>query len=163
MVAATTTLLHGLLLCLPFSVFAIVSFRYWPRLWLHSLPPDIAQMAGPKTAEEVRQTRYLLIPVLLILPGLSTLSLWYVKHPNITFFGALVHLYGVWIIVHLWDFAVIDCGHALLIDAQHPPIPGTEGATGYRDYGFHFRAFLHAVWRSALFVVPCALLVSLFG
>ena len=167
MISPWTTLLHGLLICLPFRVFVIISFGRWPRLWLHSLPPDIAQMAGPKTEEEAKQTRFLLIPVLLILPGLSIASALFVAWTtwttpvDLSFWGALLHIYGIWIIVHLWDLVVIDGSYALLVDPQHPPIPGTEGAKGYRDYGFHARAFLRAVVMSALFVVPSAAIVSL--
>jgi hypothetical protein len=121
-------------------------------------------MAGPKTADEVSQTRFLIVPVLLILPGLSIASALYTgktTRTNLSFIGTFVHLYGIWIIVHLWDFVVIDCGHALFIDAQHPPIQGTEGAKGYRDIGFHFHAFVRATCMSSLFVVPAAVIVSL--
>lgn len=74
MLSLTTTLTHGLLICIPFSLFVYVTFSRWPRLWLHSLPADIQRLAGPKTAAEKRQPRLLLIPFLLILPGLSSAS-----------------------------------------------------------------------------------------
>jgi hypothetical protein len=123
-------------------------------------------MAGPKTEEENRQTMFLLIPVLLILPGLSIASALFVAWTtpvDLTFLGALLHIYGIWIIVHLWDLVVIDGGYALLVDPLHPPIPGTEGAKGYRDYGFHTRSFLRAVVMSAVFVVPAAAVISLLA
>jgi hypothetical protein len=164
MIAFLTTLKHGLFICIPFSIFAVFSFWRWPRLWLHSLPADIAEMAGPKTDTERKQTKWLLIPILLILPGLSIVSTVYLgqtTQTNLSFMGALIHIYGIWIVVHLWDFLIIDCGHALFINPQRPPIPGTEGAKGYKDYGFHFRAFLRAVLMSSLFVVPSALVISL--
>ena len=163
MIALSITILHGLLICLPFTAFAIYSFWRWPRLWLHSLPPDIAKMAGPKTEVETKQTKWLLIPVLLILPGLSITSTIYagqVTQTNFSFIGALIHIYIIWIIVHLWDLLIIDFGHTLLIDPQHPPIPGTEGAKGYKDYGFHFRAFLKASLMSSVFVIPSALILG---
>jgi hypothetical protein len=162
----STTLLHGLLICLPFTIFALVSFHLKPRLWLHSLPPDIQRLSAPKTASEIKLTRWVLLPVfLLILPGLSVLSTFYVAssiHIDLSFQGALLHLYSIWIIVHLWDFLVIDCGFALVMNPQHPPIAGTEGAKGWRDYGFHFRSLLKAVVFSALFVVPAAALIAWF-
>ena len=164
MIPISTTILHGLLICIPFTIFALVSFWCWPRLWLHSLPPDIVAMAGQKTAAELRQTNYLLIPVIIILPGLSAASTLYAAmttKTDLSLIGTVVHLYSIWIIVHLWDFVVIDCGHALFINAQRPPIAGTEGAKGYRDYGFHFRAFLRATFKSILFVIPTALILSL--
>lgn len=166
MIPLLTTLVHGLIICIPFSIFVLISFWGWPRLWLHSLPPDIAQMAEPKTEKESRQTKFFLIPYLLILPGLSIASalfLAWATQTNLSFIGALIHIYGIWIIVHVWDFVIIDCGHALYINPNYPPIPGTEGAKGYKDYAFHFKSLLKAVPMSAIFVVPSALIVSLLA
>ena len=106
MISLTTSLLHGLLICAPFTAFAAYSLWRWPRLWLHSLPPDIAEMAGPKSEAETKQTKWLLIPMLLILPGLSIASTMYVgqvTQTNLSLIGALIHIYGIWLIVHLWD------------------------------------------------------------
>lgn len=163
MLSLTTTLEHGLLICIPFSVFVLVTFSRWPRLWLHSLPHDIQRLAGPKTASEKRKTRFLLIPYLLILPGLSIASTFFAAHAakvDLSFLGAVMHLYGVWIVVHLWDLLIIDFGYALLMNPRRPPITGTAGAKGYRDFNFHLRAFARAVPMSALFVLPSALIVS---
>lgn len=74
MIPLSTTLFYGMLICIPFTIFVLVSFWGWPRLWLHSLPGDIARMAAPKTAAEERATKVLLVPYLLILPGLSVAS-----------------------------------------------------------------------------------------
>lgn len=165
MIPLSTTLLHALLLCIPFTIFVLVSFWGWPRLWLHSLPEDIAKMAGPKTAAEQRATKFLLVPYLLILPGLSVASaVFSAQSANIdlSFVGALVHLYLIMIVVHVYDFAVIDFVHTLLINPANPPIKGTEGASGWKDMRFHFHSLLKAIPNSAIFVVPAALLVSLF-
>ena len=164
MLPLTSTLAHGLLICIPFTIFVIVTFSRWPRLWLHSLPPDIIEMAGPKTSTEEKRTKLLLIPYLLILPGLSVVSTFvvaYTENVDLTLLGATLHIYGIWIVVHFWDFLIIDCGYALFMDPNDPPIPGTEGAKGYRDLGFHFRSFLRAVPMSALMVVPLAGIASL--
>lgn len=166
MVVWSTSLLHGLIICVPFSFFALVTFHWRPRLWLHSLPADIRQLARPKTKGEKRLTKYLLLPLLLIiLPGLSIGSVWYlhsVEKIDLSFTEIFTHLYIVWIVVHLWDFLIIDCVSAVFIDPDRPPIPGTEGADGWKDFGFHFRALIKATIMSALFVVPCAWILSVF-
>lgn len=164
MIPLSTTLVYALLICIPFTIFVLISFWGWPRLWLHSLPEDIAKMAGPKTAAEQRATKFLLPPYLLILPGLSVASAVYLAQSaniNLSFVGALVHIYLIWIIVHVYDFAVIDFAHALLINPAKPPIKGTEGAKGWKDMRFHFRSLLKAIPNSAIFVIPAALIVSL--
>lgn len=166
MINFLTTITHALLICIPFTIFAVVSFLWRPRLWLHSLPPDIIELASAKTDHEEKLTKFLLLPlVLLILPGLSIASVLYISyttHTDFSFISALSHLYGIWIIVHVWDFCVIDCGAILLIDPKNPPISGTEGAKGWSNYSFHFRSLLRAILMSALFVFPSALILSLF-
>jgi hypothetical protein len=165
MISFSTTGTHALLICIPFSIFAVGSFLWKPRLWLHSLPKDIISRAEPKTEQENRLTKRLLLPlVLIILPGLSIFSAWNAATTTATdlsFLGAVVHLYGIWIIVHVWDFVIIDCGAILIIDPAHPPIAGTEGAKGWSNYKFHFRALLRAIVMSAVFVIPAALIVSM--
>jgi len=109
-------------------------------------------------------TMALLAIYLLILPGLSIVSALVASQGiELTFIGAFIHIYGVWIIVHVWDFAVIDLAHVLLINPARPPIKGTEGAKGWRDLSFHFRSLLKAVLMSAIFVVPAAALLALLA
>jgi hypothetical protein len=165
MIPVSTTLWHGLLMCVPFTLFAVGTFWTWPRLWLHSLPPDIAALAGPKTPVEETRTRYLLVAYVSTFPGLSVASTLIAARQagvDLTFAGALVHLYGIWVVVHVWDFAAIDCTHALLIDPARPPIAGTEGARGYGDYRFHFRSMIKAILMSAFFVVPVSAVLAAF-
>lgn len=164
MIPIVDSVVAGLMLCVPFTVFVVATFRLIPRAWLHSLPPDIARMAGGKTEREERITRYLLLPILLlILPGLSALSAVWLAGRNgvdLTPGGAVLHIYIVWVIVHAWDLLAIDFVYAASIDPERPPIPGTEGARGWKDYGFHIRAFLKAVPMSALLVIPLGVLVA---
>ena len=164
MVGISTTLVHGLLICIPFSAFVLITFIFHPRLWLHSLPSDIQQLAARKTEKERRQTRYLLLPVyLFILPGLSVISTLYVAQSSnidLTFIDAFAHIYGIWVIVHVWDFAIIDLGYMLFLDPDDPPILGTEGAEGWKDVSFHFRSLLRAVPMSLIFVLPAAAVIS---
>lgn len=105
-----------------------------------------------------------MLPIyLIILPGLSTASTCYIHSMNgadITFLGALQHIYGILFIVHLWDFIIIDGLAMLMIDPQRPPIPGTEGAAGWKDHGFHFRSFWRALMMSFLFVLPASVIIS---
>lgn len=165
MINIFTTLLHGLLICIPFSLFAIISFWLKPRLWLHSLPLDIQQKATPKTELEKKQTKFILLPLFfIILPGLSILSTLYIVNEikvDISLFIIFWHLYGIWLIVHIWDFLVIDGLHIFFIDIKHPPIPGTENLKGWADYGFHFQSPLKACYMSLIFVLPVSVVFFL--
>lgn len=166
MIDLSTTIFHGLLICIPFSIFAVGSFWRWPRLWLHSLPADIQRMAGPKTKSEIRYTRYLMVTYLLVFPVLPCVSALYAANQvgvDLSFWGAVAHTYGIWIVIHTWDFVIIDCGHALLIDPDRPPIAGTEGAKGYRNYGFHIRSLVKAIVMSAVMVVPLSAIMAVIA
>ena len=165
------SVLHGLLICIPFTLFVLVSFLSNPRLWLHSLPRDIRQMTPPKTKRELTITRLVLLPIyLLILPGLSVASVMWMKFISdakidwfdFSFTGIFIHLYTIWVTVHLWDLIVIDGIGLLLINPERPPIKGTEGAKGWSDPWFHIRSFATAVIMSAIFVVPAAGLLAFF-
>ena len=163
MIPPLTTLTHALLLCIPFTLFAVGVFWWRPRLWLHSLPPDIQRMAGPKTVAEENMTKCMLPVMLLILPGLSTVSALNAQPAtgsHLTILGVVLHLGLVWFLVHAWDLLVIDAAHMKLIDPNKPPIAGTQGAAGWRDFGFHTRAFVKACVMSLLFVLPMSLIVS---
>ena len=56
MISFNRVLADGLTACIPFSVVVWASVLSMPRLWLHSLPPDIQAMVPPKTAAERKLT-----------------------------------------------------------------------------------------------------------
>ncbi len=160
---ATRILIDGLIACLPFSAVVWASFLLRPRMWLHALPPDIQRMATPKTPAETRLTLWVAPFVLFTFFGVPMLQTWWLHQRTpggLSFGSALIHLYGVWMVVNLWDLVAIDWPYAYLVDSDKPPIPGTAGARGYKDYAFHARAFLKASVLSLLLIVPAAALIA---
>jgi hypothetical protein len=157
-------LLDGALACIPFTVVVLTSFLLKPRLWLHSLPPDIQAMAPPKTPAERQLTNWMGGLVLFCFFGIPILLTW---NRHLQYAGgfssveALAHLYGVWMLVNVWDLVGIDWPYAYWVDPLRPPIPGTEGAVGYKDYAFHAKAFFKASVLSLVLLVPAGLAVSL--
>ena len=159
----TRIAIDGLIACVPFSVVVWASFLWRPRIWLHSLPADIQQMAAPKTAMETRLTARLGPVVLFTFFGVPALLTWrlHAGTPGgLPFWQVATHLYGVWMIVNAWDLVGIDWPYAYVVDTSHPPIPGTEGARGYKDYAFHARAFLKASVFGLAIIVPTAVLIT---
>lgn len=155
--------IDGLMACVPFTIVVWASFRWWPRLWLHSLPLDIQQMAAPKTTAERRHTWVMGAVVLLTFFGVPTFLTWrlHAQTPGgLSYAMAQGHLYSVWMIVNAWDLIGIDWPYAYLMNVDRPPIPGTSGAKGYKDYWFHARAFLKASVLGLTFLVPAAALIA---
>ena len=159
----TRIALDGLFACVPFSAVVWASFLLRPRIWLHSLPADIQKMAAPKTAAERRLTGWLGALVLLTFFGVPVLLTWrlHAGTPGGLPFGhVMTHLWGVWMIVNAWDLVGIDWPYAYWVDPNRPPIPGTAGAQGYKDYQFHARAFLKASVFGLAVIVPAAVIIA---
>ena len=98
-------------------------------------------MLPPKTAEEKRLTKVIAVPFFSLLFG--SLAFAAFRYGNSQGFWAMwLHVYLVWQVVNLFDLVVIDWCGTLLIDPMNPPFPETKGAKGYRDFMFHFVAFL---------------------
>jgi hypothetical protein len=161
---ASRIAIDGLTACIPFSIVVWASFRLRPRMWLHSLPRDIQDLAPPKTDAERRLTAWVGPVVLFTFFGVPILMTWRLHAGTaggLSFAEALTHLYGVWMIVNAWDLVAIDWPYAYFVDISRPPIPGTAGARGYKDYGFHGRAFLKASVFGLAVIVPAAAAIAL--
>lgn len=134
-------LIDGTVLTLVFSVFVVGTILWKPRIWLQDFPADIQALIPPKTDEEKRLTVLFAVPFFIILFGGLGLSA--ARYGTEEGFAALaLHIYLVWQMVNLFDLVVIDWGGMMLVDPQNPPLPGTEGAKGYRDFAFHFIGFI---------------------
>lgn len=157
-------LADGLIACVPFSIVVWASFLTMPRLWLHSMPPDIQAMAPPKTQTERRLTGVMGVIVLLSFFGAPIALTWrlHAETPGgLSTSAAFTHLYGAWMVVNIGDLLLIDWPYAYFVNPHRPPIPGTAGAAGYKDYAFHLRGFLKASVFSLAIILPAALLISL--
>lgn len=146
-----------------FTVVVLVSFLWKPRLWLHDLPADIQAMAGPKTPLERRQTQILgvfMIPVILILPLVLAANLKASMGGDFSFGAAWLYGYGLFFAVMVWDLLALDFLATALINPRRPPIRGTEGAAGWKDYAFHFRAFLKGGVMGLIYATAFAAIVS---
>jgi hypothetical protein len=153
----------GFIAVVPFSIVVWVSFLSMPRLWLHSLPADIQAMVPPKSARERQATAVMGTLVLLCFFGVPIYLTWRLHDEvpgGLSFPDAFMHLYGVWTLVNLWDLIAIDWPYAYFVNPARPPIPGSAGARGYKDYAFHARAFLKASVFGLAIILPAALAVS---
>lgn len=160
MIAFDRILIDGLVLSLVFTVVVVGSLKLNYRLWIQDFPPDIRAMVPPKTAAEKRQTVWVAIPLFLVILAGPLVSIALVERAggDLGFLRAWLHAYLVWQVVNLWDMVIIDWIGFLFVNPARPPIPGTEGAKGYRDYLFHFVGFLKgSVMGVVLAAVPAAL------
>lgn len=147
----TPVLLHGLIFGAVLSLLMGVIFlgiAYAnPEIWLNDYPPDIRERFGPMSERAKRQRRLAGVPVFLLLFGTITLSAFRLARigdyePFFTvFFGTFIVL----LVFNLVDLLILDWLVFTTLTPGFVVLPGTEGARGYSDYGFHFRAFLKGV------------------
>jgi hypothetical protein len=145
MINISKILLDGALLSILSSILLIVVLWINPRLFLQDYPDEIQAVVPPKTDLEKRQSLIAGIPFLLLLfavPFISTLILKRQSVEMISFFPLFLNAFGVAFFFNLVDLLVLDWLIFCYITPGFLVIPGTEGMGEYKDYGFHFRAFL---------------------
>jgi hypothetical protein len=145
MININKILLDGALLSILASISIFSILRFNPRLFLQDYPDEIQAVVLPKTDLEKRQSLIAGIPFLLILlavPFISTLILKRQSGDMISFFPLFLNAFGVVFFFNLVDLLVLDWLLFCFITPGFLVIPGTEGMQEYKDYGFHFRAFL---------------------
>lgn len=129
------------------SLIATLAFgaivRYNPRLMINDYPKDIRDAVPAKTAEEKRLSLWLGIPLLLVMLGIPVWSCVLLRRSgDAGFVDLFVNAFGVGFVFNVVDLVIIDWLVFCLITPALVVIPGTEGMSGYKNYAFHFRAFL---------------------
>lgn len=155
-------LIDGAILSFLASLWLILALWVNPRIFLHDYPPKIQAKVTKKTKAERRLSYVFGVPfVLLLLLGsfFSTLSL--KKHGNIQFWTLWLNAVGVVFIFNLVDWLILDWLMFCTLTPHFLVIPGSEGMAEYKDYGFHFRGFLHGTVYSVLGGLVIAGIVSI--
>ncbi len=144
MINFTKIIIDGSLLSVLASITILGILRFNPRLFLQDYPDVIQERVHPKTDQEKRLSLMVGIPfliLLLLVPFLSTLSLAKQVGED-KFFSLFINAFGVTFLFNLVDLLVLDWLIFCLITPDFLVIPGTKGMQAYKDYRFHFRAFL---------------------
>lgn len=156
-------LIGGMILSLISSALILLSIRSNPRLWLQDYPPSIRSIVSPKTSEEKSESLKWGIPlltVMLTIPFLSALS---IKHRSGTgYLDFFLTAFGVAFIFNVVDLLVIDWLIFCTLTPKFMILPGTEGMAGYKDYWFHFKAFLTGTVLSVVVGFLIATILSIF-
>lgn len=146
-------IVDGAILSVTASLLILISMRVHPRIWLHDYPGDVQAMVPPKTERERRLSLIVGIPFLLVLaaiPFASALSLKSDYQGQVSLATLAIHAFAVAFTFNVVDWLVLDWLLFCTITPALVVIPGSEGAAGYKDYGFHFRGFLIGTAISAV-------------
>jgi hypothetical protein len=151
MPSLTPLLQHGVIYGTILSVLMVLSFAgaayLNPEIWLPDYPPDIRERFGPMSERAKRQRRLVGIPVFLLLAGVLILSSFRLAQigSEPVFFSIFLGTFVVLLVFNAVDLLILDWLIFVTLRPKIVVLPGTEGAEGYGDYGFHFRAFLRGL------------------
>jgi hypothetical protein len=138
-------LVYGLVLSgLMSSTFVTMAYIN-AEMWLPDYPPDIQQRFGPMSERAKRQRKLASLPVGLFLIGTILLLLVHLANVldrSLSFGAVFLSTATMLLLFNVVDLLVVDWLIGIRICPRFIILPGTEGAAGYHDYAFHFRAFL---------------------
>lgn len=139
------SLTYGLILNVSLSLLIIISLYVNAEMWLGDYPSDIQEKYG-EMAEKTKRQRlvvgilFLLIAIIIIV--LSTMQLTKIIEGEPKFLEIFLNTFIMLLLFNLVDLVILDWLLFVTIQPSFVVLPGTEGLGGYKDYGFHFIAFL---------------------
>lgn len=139
------SLLYGLILSLLSSAVLLISAYLNPESMVDDYPADIRAKYGSMSTESKRHKQLVGLPFAVVLIGILVISIVTLRNvlgSELTFTAVFINLFIVLLTFNLVDLLIIDWLIFNTIQPRFVVLPGTEGMAGYRDYGFHFRAFL---------------------
>jgi hypothetical protein len=133
---------HSLIFGLILSAL-LMGVLFATRLLMPTVSAGGATTVDTPEANERRQRKKLLGPVLLVIGGTLMAAVWALPSTGlaVTFGTVFACAFLVAFVFNLVDLLLIDW---LLVVAWHPSWfipPGTTGAVANRSYGFHFKGF----------------------
>lgn len=143
-----TTLAYGGVLSIGMSVLILWSLRTGAEAWVGDYPPDIRERYGEISARGKRLRLLFGIPI-LVLPLVVAAALVFRLHglseAELSFGQVALAVFVCGNVFNLVDLVVLDWLVFVYLQPRCIVLPGTEGMAGYKDYFFHFKAFLVGV------------------
>ncbi len=135
----------GSLLTLFVASILVITLYINPRIALSDYPQDVRAAVPPRTRKELLLgilIALVVLPVLVAVPLYSTYWIKQQQSGTISYWTALLTVFGEYSLVSLFDLVVLDI---LMFHTWTPKfvvIPGTAGMPGYKDWRRHARAQL---------------------
>lgn len=144
MIDFSFTVIHTLIYAVIFSTFTLTTLFINPRIWLQDYPDRIKKIVPLKTKKEKKQTVVLSVFFIFIFIGYPIITLLLYEN-SVTFFGLILHFFTLFQFSNLIDLLILDWIIFCTITPKRIIIPETTVEDGYKDYRFHFIAFLKGI------------------
>lgn len=156
----TLVLPAGILLCVLLTAIIGISFAIAPDMWAGDYPPDIRARITERSPAARRWQPWVAVIFFATLLGVLAMALERLagSHDAAGFWDFFLAVFLVLMLFNLFDLLVLDWLIFVWWQPRWVILPGTEGMAGYRDYRFHFLAFLKG---SAAITILSALLAPL--
>ena len=139
------SLVYGAILSVLMSALFLGGAMISPDVMLRGYPSDIKAKYGPISMKGERVRRPMAVLLFVILFGTIIMAFIQLARANgnvLTFLAAFVSTFMILSIFNLVDLLILDWLVFVTLQPKFVVLPGTEGLAGYKDYGFHFKAFL---------------------
>lgn len=148
------SLVYGGILSAVMSVtFLMLMLVVNPEMWVDDYPPDIKEKFGPMSTQTHKVKKIVGPSVIFLFFGVVIWAIvqWDNTHAEpMTFLQAFLSSFLIFTLFNLVDLLILDWLIFVTIQPRRIILPGTEGMAGYKDYAFHFYAFLKGVALSAV-------------
>lgn len=147
------SLIYGGLLTLLMSVIIFVTLYLCPKIWIDDAPADIQAAVGPLSPRDRLLKQLAGAITILLVGGLlihAIVRLYALGQGATSFIDVALSTFLIVQVFSLVDLVVIDWLIVVTLRPRFVVLPGTEHLQGYRDYWFHFHAFLKGMAGSLI-------------
>lgn len=139
---------YGLILSLLLTLVIAISFFVAPDMWVGDYPEDIQEKYGEMSSKAKRYRTPVALAFFLVALLVPLLGIVHLRQSTDFVLGFIDHYNSAFIslfVFNLFDWLVLDWLLFVTIQPTIVVLPGTEGMAGYKDYWFHFKAFLSGI------------------
>jgi hypothetical protein len=139
------SLVYGTILSLGLSLLILASLYLNAEMWLGDYPSDIQEKYGEMGEKAKSQRIVVAILFFLVAIGLIVISnaeLAEVLGGDVRFLEVFLNTFIMLLLFNLVDLLILDWLVFVAIQPKFIVLPRTEGMAGYKDYRFHFVAFM---------------------
>lgn len=138
----------GIILSVLLAALMAISFRVAPDMWVGDYPEDIQQEFGEMSDKAKRYRTPVAIAFFVLVVLVPLLGLMLLRASSelvLGIFDFALYSFVSLFVFNLFDLLILDWLIFVTIQPSSIVLPGTEGMAGYKDYGFHFRAFISGI------------------
>ncbi len=140
-----TAFLEGLVWSVLWIIYVYVIVTRFPWKMMHDYPKDIQEASAlpePTDKQKHNSSLFGTIGALVIFGAVIAFGLFQFKQEAVSFWSVFLFIFIIAMSWNVIDLLIMDWLIICTLTCKWVVIPGTEGCKGYKDYFYHFKAFL---------------------